>query len=142
MTFIATLPLNDEYSTEDFVGFGGVNENYHYQDGLRAGGVILIPRWLHKQLGSPGELVTAFDSNEFDAIPRDITGTVGSYDFPVPPGSEDRLYWYKMQHNHVWYRVLACCRSCATQKLHAAVFGMKGSSNEVVRDGYEGQVGA
>ena len=67
---------------------------------------------------------------------------VGSYDSPVPPGSEDSVLWYRMQNNHVWYRVRACCRKCATGKLQMAVHGMQGSTDDVIREGYEGQLGA
>jgi len=67
-------------------------------------------------------------------------GDVGSFETPVPPGSEDRQQWYRMQHNHIWYRVLACCRPCATRHLHAMVYGY-GTNTEIIREGRIGQAG-
>lgn len=36
----------------------------------------------------------------------------------IQPDVEDELRWYRMQSFGEWFAVLACCRSCATRKLH------------------------
>lgn len=37
----------------------------------------------------------------------------------MPDDPIDTERWYRIQHHHRWYDILACCRSCATRKLHA-----------------------
>jgi len=35
-----------------------------------------------------------------------------------PDAPPDEQKWYRIQYNYTWYVVEACCRSCATKKLH------------------------
>jgi hypothetical protein len=37
----------------------------------------------------------------------------------INPDVEDEQRWYKIQTFDKWYAIKACCRSCATRKLHA-----------------------
>lgn len=40
----------------------------------------------------------------------------------IEPDVLDELHWYRMQTWGTWYAVQACCRSCATRRLHAWTF--------------------
>lgn len=36
----------------------------------------------------------------------------------IEPDSIDKMYWYRIQTWGKWYAVQACCRRCATNRLH------------------------
>lgn len=123
---------------DHLVSFGGSTSGYTYPDGSTPEARILFNKHLWEAAGRPHSIVVAWSADDKFLQPaEDGTGITPMTIAPgvalemIPAGAAspfiahdappDQEHWYRIQNMHVWYLILACCRSCATRKLHAWV---------------------